>query len=105
MCSAALTYEVSKTSTSYYCTGCEEHDVSGFVERWEPGYTLARLVTRNLRMEDFYIRLDYVNNTTVVSRIEACFLTDSVRISRLLSFDSANPQSLLHQVKFFMVFS
>lgn len=102
-----LTYTGGDYFISYFCEACIEHDVSGFEEQWSnnvDGYS-SSLYCRNFRMEGFWIQLNYRNDHTTISKLEACLLTDQVIIERVLHFDYANPRETLEKAKMFVVFS
>lgn len=90
---------------SYICWSDE--CVASDVSRYETQYNKypTYLITRFLRLDDQYIQIDYRNNKTVISRIEACVLFDIVEVPRALELDIKNPYELLKKVRTLMVFS
>jgi hypothetical protein len=56
-------------------------------------------------MENIYIQLDYTNNTTIISKLDSCFLFDSVRIPRLLHVPLKDPLSIMKKIRMLMTFS
>lgn len=83
--------------------GCVVDDMS----RYEITYNNypTYLLSRNIILNNFYIQIDYRNNKTIISRLAACFLVDSIEIPKALSLDTKNPYDLLTKIKTLMVFS
>ena len=97
---------VQQLHTTYYC-GATDCVVSGDMARYEANYQNypTKLVSRSFIIDNTYIQIDYVNNKTVISRLEACFLYDSVEVPRALEVNLKNPYELLDKVRVLMIFS
>ena len=58
--------------------------------------------------DNFYVQLDYANDKTIISRLQACVLTDTVIMPRVLDFNKYELDclpKLLNKIKTLMVFS
>jgi len=63
------------------------------------------LISRTFMLGHYYIQIDYPNDKTTISKLEACFLFDTVELLRALPVDFKNPQALLDKISTLMVFS
>jgi hypothetical protein len=63
------------------------------------------LISRTFMIDIYYVQIDYKNNKTIVSRLYACFLLNSVEVPKALNFDRDNPQNILPKINTIMVFS
>jgi hypothetical protein len=53
----------------------------------------------------YYVQIGHLNQITVISRLEACFLMDSVQVNKVLDFDLFNPSASLSKLNLLMAFS
>ncbi len=55
--------------------------------------------------DDWNIIVNYRDNCTIVSKLMACIIYDSVQIPRALDVDLSNPYSIIPKIKTLMTFS
>jgi len=91
------------TTHACYDSTCINDDMPRYKEIYEN--TSESLIERYFMMGGYYIQVSYKNNWTVISRLEACLLFDSVQIPTALKIDLTNPLDILNKVKLFMIFS
>lgn len=105
-CRSKLIVRTQQLHTSYYCDA-PDCVVSGDMARYEANYQNypTELISRALIIGNTNIQIDYVNNRTVISRLEACFLFDSVEVPRALEINLKNPYELLDKIRMLMIFS
>lgn len=63
------------------------------------------LVSRVFMLDPYYIIVNYRDNCTVISKLEACLLFDSVQIPRALDIDLKRPLDIVPKIKTLMIFS
>lgn len=105
-CHTKLEYRNRQLHTSYYCDA-PHCVVNGDMTRYETNYQNypTKLISRTFIIDNTYIQIDYINNRTVISRLEACFLFDSVEVPRALEVNLKNPYELLDKIRMLMIFS
>ena len=64
-----------------------------------------RICSRAMWLDNFYIQMDYINKHTIISKIEVCFLCDTVQINKLLPLNVDNPYEMLDKIKTLLLFS
>lgn len=85
---------------------CEaKHCINDDMPRYKMTFVEGKIVSRVIMFPNLYVQIDYVNNVTIISRLEVCVLTNTVRIPRPLAFDPDNLPSLLEKVKTILTFS
>jgi hypothetical protein len=79
-----------------------------------PRYKMVFIHGRNLsetvmfEEDGFYVQIDHAVNRTIISRLEACVLLDSITLPKALDFNKYEYDclpKLLSKVKMLMVFS
>lgn len=53
----------------------------------------------------YYVIVNYRDNCTVISKLMACVLLDSIQIPRALEIDLSNPHAIMPKIKTLMTFS
>lgn len=92
--------------TGYRALECEAAQcLNDDMPRYKMMFENGALVTRTLQYEGVHVAIDYRNGVTVISKLIACFLTDSIRLPRVLDFDDKDPYALYTKVKTLMLFS
>ena len=106
LCHSKLEMRVQELSTAYYCDA-PDCVVGGDMTRYEVSYQKypTKLLSRVFIIDNTYIQISYTYNRTVVSRLEACFLFDTVEIPRALEVNLKNPYELLDKIRMLMMFS
>jgi hypothetical protein len=92
-------------STTYGCAqiGCVEDDMP----RYQVCYQNIsnKLLSLTFMLDQYYIRIHYPTDRTVVSKLIACFLMDTIEIKRAMVVDFDNLPALLEKIKTFLTFS
>ncbi len=104
-CSSKLQGWTHSFHTTYACIA-EECIVDG-MPRYQIGYNNypTKLSFRTFMLDKYYVQINYENKATIISILEACFLLDSLEISRVLEVDFKNMDALLTKVKMLVLFS
>jgi len=85
---------------------CDNNDcIQDNMSRYHLVIFNGEVITKSIMYPGIYVQIDYKNHVTVISRLQACFLTDSIRIPRPLDFNHEEPDALLHKIKTIITFS
>jgi phenolic acid decarboxylase len=63
------------------------------------------LLFKTFMLNNFYVQINYSDNETVISRLKACFLFDTIKLRRALSVDFNNLQDLIDKINTLLIFS
>lgn len=104
-CKQRLKIWPSEWHTNYGCDNpkCVQEDMPRYQVTYN-NYPTS-LASRCFMMDNLYIRIDYPNNCTIISKLDSCFLFDSVQIPRALDISLKDPYSALKKIKMLMTFS
>lgn len=104
-CGSKLEVWTDVLHTVYGCaaSGCVNDDMPRYMAKYNnyPTY----LVSKTFMMDDLYIQVDYKQNYTIIHRLEACCLFDSVQIPRALDVSMKNPKDIIPKIRILMTFS
>lgn|ERR1700722_3172831 len=104
-CRSRLKVHVFRFHTAIGCeaTDCLVDEMSRYIMTYNnyPTYLISRVFIMN----DSYIQVDYKNNITIISKLEACFLMDSIRLPGTLKINLKKPYDILPKIKLLMIFS
>lgn len=104
-CHSRLQVWVFPFHTTYGC------DASMCVNDDMPRYQITynnyptSLLSRVFMIDDYYIKIDYVNQKTIISILEACFLMATIELPRIFHFNKENPADILAKIKTLLIFS
>jgi hypothetical protein len=107
LCRCKLTV-IDLSKNSYIMQACLETSCYKFrFPRYEVIYDRwpTTLNSRSIVLDNYYIELDYKNSNTTISKLEICFIADSVYIPYLLSFNVLQPKDLLKRINILLPFS
>lgn len=104
-CRTRLTVFEYPSHTVQLCEnhGCMNDDMTRYSVSYNNYPTF--LQSRIFMMDKFYIQIDYRNNKTIISKLEACFLFDSIQLPKAIVVDLKNPFKILPKIKILMMFS
>jgi hypothetical protein len=92
-------------STTYGCAhvGCVEDDMP----RYQITYSNfpTKLLSLTFMLDQYYIRIHYPTDRTVISKLVACFLIDAVEIKRALIVDFNDLPGFLAKINTLLTFS
>jgi hypothetical protein len=92
--------------TTYGCVAeeCVNDDMPRYQITYNnyPTFLISRVFMFN---KDIYVVVNYRDNCTVISKLEACLLFDTVQIPRALDVDLKRPFDILPKIRTLMVFS
>jgi hypothetical protein len=89
--------------TAYICENCLVDDMSKYIVSYK-NYPTS-LFTRTFIIDNYHISINYEYDTTTVSKLEYCFLTNQIIIPRAVAIDTKNPYSVLDKIKTLLIFS
>jgi hypothetical protein len=91
--------------TIYAC--CNEGCVNDDMPRYQATYNnYPTVLTGYIFMLDkYYVQISYANQITVISRLEACMLFDTMQLPRALSIDFEDLDTFLNKIKTILTFS
>lgn len=87
------------------CTaeGCINDDMPRIILKYNKATN--DLIAGEFMLADLYVAVDYKQDYTVISKLEACVLFDSVQIPKALDIDLNNPNAILPKIRTLMIFS
>lgn len=85
------------------CEGCEVDHMSKFQASYRKSDN--KLIYMVWWIEDFYIKIDYENQITEVSKIDVIILLSTFRLSHVLDIDHENPSATAARLQALMIFS
>jgi hypothetical protein len=85
------------------CEGCEVDGMSKFQASYRKKDN--KLIYMVWWIEDFYIKLDYLKQTTEVSKIDVVVLLSTFKLSHILDIDHDNPSTTARRLQALMIFS
>lgn len=103
LCSAKLEEYNNVTCIAYECTDakCLNDDMPRYKMTWVDG----KIVTRTIQFDDIHVAIDYLNDTTIVSKLMACFLMNSIRFPKAIEWYDDEPAKTLEKIKLLLTFS
>ncbi len=63
------------------------------------------LLSKTFMLDNFYVQINYYANETVISKLEACFLFDTVILPKALPVDFHKLQDFLNKINTLLIFS
>jgi hypothetical protein len=104
-CRVRLTSYHYPTHAAYVCedAGCINDDMPRYQVSYNNYPTC--LISRTFMLDKYYIHIDYKQDTTTISVLEACFLLDSVRVAKALAINLNDIVTAAEKIKTLMVFS
>lgn len=103
LCNSKCIKSVYDTRIYFSCENCMENGMSKYLLGFLKGP--IRLMTRTIWLNNLYIQIDYINKCTVLSKIDGCFLLDTVQINKLFPLDIKNPFDIVSKIKALLLFS
>jgi hypothetical protein len=104
-CSGRLNIWVHEFYTSYGCV--DDNCVNDDMPRYQITYNNypTFLIGYTFMLDKYYIQINYPNQITTISRLEACFLFDNIELPTALIVDFNNLETLLNKIKTILTFS
>jgi hypothetical protein len=63
------------------------------------------LISLTFMLDQYYIQIHYPTNRTVISKLVACFLTDTIQLEKALTVDFNDLASFLNKIQTLLTFS
>jgi hypothetical protein len=105
LCKAKLIVLEFDSYNAYACANeaCANDDMPRYIAEYNnyPTY----LISRALMIDKYHILINYPNNKTTISVLEACILLDPVVIPKALYINLKDPYSIINKLKTLMLFS
>lgn len=91
--------------TTYGCMAgkCVVDDMARYQISYKNYPTIIQ--SKTFMLDKYYVQIDYTQCKTTVSILEACFLLDSVEISRVLDVDFKSLDITLDKIRTLLIFS
>lgn len=105
LCKAPLKKWNNETHITFGCdaVNCVYDGMPKFMVSYTPD--LKELVSHVWWLDGYYIRIDYKEKNTTISKIMSCFLMDPIVLPQILEVDPANPQKTARRLDTLMYFS
>lgn len=98
-------YGFSNLSVSYMCEDkrCMFHKMPRYKMRMD-GRTSFKL-SEVIIMDPFYVEIDFLQKTTMISKLDVVMLSDTVKIAHALHLDLQNYSAALTKIRLLVTFS
>jgi len=89
--------------TNYSCNdeGCRVDDMP----RYQISIDYKGTMSYQFMIDNSYVSVDFEKNITMLSRLEACILLDTITLPRVIQFDMNDLVSVSEKVKTLLLFS
>lgn len=105
-CNLKLTMSDSEHYASYYCYNSDcliKGEMPRFIVKYE--HVSQKPLYKEFYLGDFYIKVDFVTNTTFIYKLSVIFLYDGILIQKALDLDLNNKQSIINKIQTLVTFS
>lgn len=104
-CKNKLELYVYRYNSAYSCENknCLNDDMTRFQVSYNNYPTF--LLSMAFMLDNYYAQIDFVNKVTLISKLEAFFLFDTVQIPVILKFNYKFPEENLKRIKNLLVFT